>query len=172
MKPKKGDTVELLKCDLHSLHQFKGETGVVEEVWLGGELNLTKEASCSCSGFNLSDYKIISKKEVKMDRKYEFSKDGLKAGDIVVNKGGSKRKVIEVLENSFSASYWDDFNSGSNWRQFNDAIEDDWTIEQPVKPKSKATLKKIAEAKKRKAELEKEQSELEKFLKEQGELCE
>jgi len=90
------------------------------------------------------------------ERKYEFSKDGLKVGDIVVNKAGNKFKVVEVLENCFAVSYWDDFNSGSNWFQFSEAIEYGWTIEQPVKPKSKATLKKIEEAKK--------------YLKEQGEL--
>ena len=156
MKPKKGDTVELLKCYDHSDHKFKGETGVVKRVYGYDDIALTKPASCGSNCFTSNEYKIISKKEVKMDRKYEFSKEGLKVGDIVVEKNKYKRKVVEVLENSFATSFWEDFNSGCTWRQFNDAIEDDWTIEQPVKPKSKATLKKIAEAKK--------------YLKEQGEL--
>jgi len=91
-----------------------------------------------------------------MDRIYEFSKKGLKVGDIVVDTSGYKAKIIDVLENSFAKSYWDDLNSGCNWYQFNYAIKCNWTIEQPAKPKSKDLLKKIAEAKK--------------FLKEQGEL--
>ena len=158
MKPKKGDTVELLKCVAieHQKHKFKGETGVVKRVYGYDDIALTKPASCGCRAFTPNEYKIISKKEVKMDRIYEFSKDGLKVGDIVVNKNQYKTKVIEVLENSFARSNWDDFNSGCHWYHFNDTIECDWTIEQPVKPKSKATLKKIAEAKK--------------YLKEQGEL--
>ncbi len=90
------------------------------------------------------------------ERKYEFSKDGLKIGDIVVDGEGSKTKVLEVLENSFATSDSNNFESGFNWWTFSDIVGLGWTIEQPVKPKSKATLKKISEAKK--------------YLKEQGEL--
>lgn len=89
------------------------------------------------------------------ERKYEFSKEGLKVGDIVFD-GYNKRKVVEVLENIFAMSFWEDLNNGCDWRRFSKAIKEGWIIEQPVKPKSKATLKKISEAKK--------------FLKEQGEL--
>jgi len=155
MKPKKGDTVELLKCYNHLDHELKGETGVVKRVDFGWFITLTKPVSCGCKGFTSKEYKIISKKEVKMNRKYEFSKEGLKVGDIV-SSNLDKRKVIEVLENSFAASFWNDLDEGYFWHQFSDAIKKGWTIEQPVKPKSKATLKKIAEAKK--------------YLKEQGEL--
>lgn len=154
MKHKKGDTVELLSCELEPTHKFNGETGVVEWV-VAGCVYLTKPASCGCDEFDPNEYKIISKKEVSMKRKYEFSKDGLKVGDIVIDKTGDKAKILEVLENSFARSGWNDFDGGVYWYQFKDAIRLSWTIEQPVKPKSKATLKKIAEAKK--------------FLKEQGE---
>lgn len=156
MKPKKGDTVELLRCNLHTDKRFNGETGVVKRVYFG-DVILTVPASCSHIGFTPTEYKIISKKEVKMKRKYEFSKDGLKVGDIVVD-GKYKSKVIEVLENTFAISSWGDFDGGCGWWSFSGAIKKGWTIEQPVKPKSKATLKKIAEAKK--------------YLKEQGELNE
>lgn len=155
MKPKKGDTVKLF-CRCGSKSVVKGETGVVEEVFSDGFIHLEEMSSCGCIGFYSKEYKIISKKEVKMGRKYEFSKEGLKIGDIVVNIGGDKRKVIEVLENSFATSFCNDLDEGYFWHQFREAIEYGWTIEQPVKPKSKATLKKISEAKK--------------FLKEQGEL--
>ncbi len=155
MKPKKGDTVELLKCYNHLDYKFKGETGVVKRVDFSWFITLTKPASCGSTSFTSIEYKIISKKEVKMNRKYEFSKDGLKAGDIMFD-GAYKRKVLVVLENIFAASDWDDLDEGCNWFQFRDAVNYKWTIEQPVKPKSKATLKKIAEAKK--------------FLKEQEEL--
>ncbi len=172
MKPKKGDTVELLRCYNHLDPELKGETGVVKRVYFSWFIALTKPASCGCKGFTSNEYKIISKKEVKMGRKYEFSKDGLRIGDIVANKDGYKIKVLEVLENTFATSLWDDFNNGIYWFQFRNAIKNKWTIEQPVKPKSKATLKKIAEAKKRKAQLKREQAMVDKYLKEQGELCE
>lgn len=154
MKTKKGDTVELLMCNTHPKHKFNSETGVVKQVYYGVVV-LTKQASCGCWGFYPREIKIISKKEVKVKRKYEFSKDGLRVGDIVVNKVGDKAKILEVLENSFAKSDWEDFDGRVYWYQFKDAIREGWTIEQPVKPKSKATLKKIEEAKK--------------FLKEQGE---
>ena len=172
MKTKKGDTVELLSCiDIgHRKHKFKGETGVVKRVDFSWFIILTKPASCGSTGFTSKEYKIISKKEVKMKRKYEFSKEGLKAGDIVFDKYGDKRKVLVMLENIFAVSDWNDLDRGCNWFQFRDAVKYEWTIEQPVKPKSKATLKKIAEAKKRKAQLKREQAMVDKYLKEQGEL--
>lgn len=155
MNPKKGDTVELLSCELEPTHKFNGETGVVE--WVAyGVVVLTKPPSCGHRFFFLREVKIISKKEVSMKRKYEFSKDGLRVGDIVIDTDGTKTKILEVFENSFVYSNWGDFGTGCYLSQFKDAIGRGWTIEQPVKPKSKALLKKIAEAKK--------------FLKEQGEM--
>lgn len=163
MKTKKGDTVELLECSTHPRHKFNSETGVVRTILENGIICLSDSASCGCEWFDLNEYKIISKKEVSMKRKYEFSKDGLRIGDFVINKVGDKAKILEVLENSFAKSDWEDFDGRVYWYQFKDAIREGWTIEQPVKSKSKALLKKIAEAKKQKVEIDK-------FLEEQGEM--
>lgn len=60
-------------------------------------------------------------------------------GDILVDESGDEIKVLEVLENSFLRSYWDDFNTASQWYTFTQAkkygwkIKQDETIEEPKK---------------------------------------
>ena len=52
----------------------------------------------------------------------------VKVGDIIVDKGGDESKVIEVLENIFYRSLWNDFELACGWTQFTKAEKMGWKI--------------------------------------------
>lgn len=91
------------------------------------------------------DKAVTIKPEKYLKRKYEFSKEGLRVGDMIkVYESVFIDKVVEVLENSFSyidkAGYY-------RWTTFDFAKKNRWLILQPELTEAELKIKELLEKK-------------------------
>jgi len=76
----------------------------------------------------------------------------VKVGDIIVEEDGEEAKVIDVLPNSFSKSWWGDFQEGIIWYTFTEAEANGWKIKGSKKTVKNISLEELKKYKKRKEE--------------------
>lgn len=77
----------------------------------------------------------------------QFNSKDLKVGDIVIDKDGDERKVLEVLQNSFLLSDYTDLNEAEGWYTFQEARLLGWKIKEDVvdEVKREKVIKEVIE---------------------------
>jgi len=64
----------------------------------------------------------------KGDKNTPRAIEDVKAGDIIVDGGGSEAKVLAVVTGTFLKSGWDNFEEAGSWYAFAEAEKAGWKI--------------------------------------------